>query len=103
MKKEAHKACCENRVTEPEVPRSPLRLQPVKLAEVSVGVQHLGGGVRRGGRVHFVGRRDSRPDTLRSTSSVGEDQDWGSRRRDVRRYILCVGAARVVRRTNFRT
>lgn len=38
MQEETHETSCDDGVTNPEVPRCPLRLEPVELAEVGVCV-----------------------------------------------------------------
>ena len=96
MQKEAHETGRNDRIADPEVPRCPLRLEPIKLAEVGVGVQHLGRLVGGGGRVHrgdlkvekdegqrylFCGRRCSR-----TTSKVGVAKRNGAVRKP-RRHL----------------
>ena len=51
MKQERSEAGGNYRVADPEVPRSPLELEPVELGEVGRSIEHAGILVRRGGRV----------------------------------------------------
>ena len=54
MHKEAHETGRNDRIADPEVPRRPLRLEPIKLAEVGVGVQHAGGRMGQRRRVRHL-------------------------------------------------
>ena len=54
MEQETHETGRDDRVAYPHVPRNPLRLNPVELGHVSVGVQHTGVCVRERGGVRHV-------------------------------------------------